>query len=395
MAKRRINVGFVELQPTFPNIGSVLICPTYGVIVLATILRDLGYSTSIMVEGMAKFSIEDLEDFDFTCFSVKSASANKTYKMADKLRHRGKKVIFGGTHATFFPEDCLDHCDYVIRGEGDSVLPALLDCLENNIDPASLKGLSYIKGKQAHDTEDITPPTNLSTHSDYSLVNNIDHLGPVARLIRGRHMMLPVQSSRGCPHQCSFCMVNKMFGSTYRKRPIEAVIREIKSALRYTNNIHFVDNDFVGSSDLDVEHTAALLEAIIENNLKIKASVFMTIDVAKNEDLLKLMRRSGIQTLMIGFESVDQKSLACYHKNQEISEMEDNAKVLKDYGFTILGSFMAGSSGEDDQTIIQTAHLSSRWGIDQLYYFVLSPYPEMTEIVSPQHVFLNNWDYAT
>ncbi len=393
--KRKAKVVFVELQLTLPNLASLLICPCYGIVLLATMLRNLGYATSIMVEGITKFSVEDLDEFDVICFSVKSGSANKTYQWADQLRYKGKKVIFGGTHATYFPEDCLVHCDYVVRGEGDDVLPALLNCLENKKDLAQIRGISYNNNGDIIHNEDITPPTDLSISADYSLVRDISLWSPVKSLLRGRRVMLPVQSSRGCPNNCSFCVVNKMFGSGYRKRPIDVVISEMKSALKYTRNIQFIDNDFVGSSNSDIEHTAALLKAIINNNLKFNASVFVKLDIAKNRELLELMRKAGIKTLMIGFESINSKTLDDYNKHQDANEMIQTVNVIKEYGFDISATFMAGSDEDDYQSIIQMAKVAIKWGVEQLYYFVLSPYPGMSELVPLEHVFLDNWDYAT
>jgi len=128
-SKQKEKVAFVELQMALPNFASLLICPCYGIVLLATMLRDLGYATSIMVEGITRFSIADLNEFDVICFTVKSGSANKTYQWADQLRRKGKKVIFGGTHATYFPEDCLAHCDYVVRGQGDEVASIVVAAL--------------------------------------------------------------------------------------------------------------------------------------------------------------------------------------------------------------------------------------------------------------------------
>ncbi|MBW8002749.1 MAG: B12-binding domain-containing radical SAM protein [Planctomycetes bacterium] len=392
--KRKVRVVFVELQLALPNLASFLICPCYGIVLLATKLRNLGYTTSVMVEGVTKFSIEDLEEFDVICFSVKSGSANKTYQWVDQLRNKGK-IIFGGTHATYFPEDCLDHCDYVVRGEGDDVLPALLDCLENKEDLTQIQGISYSNNGDIVHNENISPPADLSIPADYSLVRDISHWSLVKSLLRGRRVTLPVQSSRGCPKNCSFCVVNKMFGSGYRKRPIDAVISELKSALRYTRSIQFIDNDFVGSSDSDVERTAALLEAIIDSNLKFSASAFVKLDIAKNRKLLELMRKAGIKTLMIGFESINSKTLDKYNKHQEANEMIQTVNVIKEYGLDVSATFMAGSDEDNYQSIIQTAKVATKWDVEQLYYFMLSPYPEMSETIPPKYVFLNNWDYAT
>lgn len=186
-----------------------------------------------------------------------------------------------------------------------------------------------------------------------------------------------------------------MFGSGYRKRPIDVVISEIKAALKYTRNIQFIDNDFVGSSNSDIEHTAALLRAIINNNLKFNASVFVKLDIAKERNLLELMRKAGIKTLMIGFESIHSKTLDGYNKHREANEMIQTVNVIKEYGFDISATFMAGSDEDDYRSIIQTAKIAVKWGVEQLFYFVFSPYPEMSEIIPLEYVFLNNWDYAT
>jgi radical SAM superfamily enzyme YgiQ (UPF0313 family) len=389
------SIAFVELQPSLPNIGSFVICPSYGLVVLATIVRNLKYQVIVYLEGMTEFSITDLSKYDIICFTTASASANKTYQMADELRKNGKIVIFGGTHATYFAEDCLAHCDYVIHREGDDILPALLMAIAEKIDVSNIKGISYLKNGSIKYTGDPAPPTNLNTAADFSLLKDMSLWGPRKRIFAAKRVMLPVQSSRGCPNNCSYCIVSKMFSSCYRKRPVDSVIEEIKSALRYTHTIHFVDNNFVGSTDYDVAHTQKLLKAIIDNDLKIKGSVFVTIDIANKPELLKLMRKAGLEVLMIGFESLDEQSLASYHKSQKVGDMEKNIGIIKGEGFTVLGSFMVGSNGEDAKKVLQTSDTAHRWGIDQLYYLILSPYPEMAEIVSPDRVFLNNWDYAT
>jgi len=387
------SVVFVELQPALPNIGSFLISPSYGIILLATSLQKLRYKTSVLVEGITEINIQELEKFDFVCFSLQSAAANKTYQMADDLRKKGKIIIFGGTHATYFPEDCLEHCDYVVRREGDDVLPALLSCLENKGDLSQMRGISYNNNGHIRHNADITPPADLSISADYSLIRDISRWNPLKRLLNGRRVILPVQSSRGCPNNCSFCIVNKMFGGTYRKRPIDTVIAETKSAIRYTNRIQFVDNNFVGSSKLDIEYTTRLLQAIIANNIKIKASAFVTIDVASNHDLLGLMKKAGIKLLMIGFESINPKTLDGYHKHQEIDKIVQPIRTIKEYGFDISATFMAGSDEDDYDSIIQTAQFATKWNLDQLHYFMLTVYPEMRDLVPPKRVFVRNWDF--
>lgn len=387
-------VAFIELQPTHPNIGSYTICPTYGPILLATILNQKGYEAVVYVEGITKIEPKEFECYDIICFSIQTPAANKSYKLAQQLKEKNKIIIFGGAHPTLFPEDCLNYCDYVVRGEGDDILPNLLQCIEHQGNMKMVKGVSYSKNSTIIQNEPASVPVDLSCPADYTTIKDLSFWQPLRRIIHKKILTLPIQSSRGCPNNCSFCVVKDLFGNTYRKRPINTVIDEIKSALQFTKHIYFVDNNFSGSIDNNSQYTKNLLKTIIKEKLPIKAAVFVTIDIAENMQLLRLMKSAGIKLIMIGFESIDRRSLEIYHKNQTPSTMEENVKILKKY-FTILGSFMAGSNGEDEHIISLTVDLAVKWGIDQLYYFVLSPYPNMKEIIPPQRVFLSNWDYGT
>jgi radical SAM superfamily enzyme YgiQ (UPF0313 family) len=156
-----------------------------------------------------------------------------------------------------------------------------------------------------------------------------------------------------------------------------------------------VDNDFVGSSSSDIAHTVKLLKEIIKSGLMIEGAAFVTIEVANNDDVLELMFEAGIRVLMIGFESIDEESLKRYGKGMSPEEIQGNMERLKKKGFTILGSFMAGSDDEDDNTVLQTANRAMELGIDQLYYFVLWSYPEMNGMIPSERVFIDNWNYAT
>lgn len=391
---KNISIALVELLPELPNLSSFHIFPFYGTFILATKFHNWGFDVTTFVEGVSKFNVNDLEKFHFVCFSTKSSAANKIYKISDHLRSKGKTVIMGGTHATYFPEDCLLHSDYVVHGEGDDALPRLIDCLIKAQDPAIIPGLSYIQQGEIIYTGDQIPPEDITTIADYSLIKDISDLGRFSRLVRRKRVLMPVQSSRGCPNKCSFCIVRKMFGTHYRKRPVHSVISEIRAALQYSRRIVFIDNNFVGSSEAEISQTKTLLRAIKENFHNINASVFVTSDIAKRPKLLTLMYSAGIRQLVIGFESLNAECLDSYHKSQPIPSIKHSLELLKMYGFTISGTFIANGDYDTPRSIIDTARTVAKLNIDFMYYFIWSPYPHILNDPSvKKRIFINNWDY--
>ncbi len=391
-------VAFVELNPGSPCIGEFLICPCYGLLVLATGLRERGCDVAVYVEGLEDIALDSLTTYDFVCLTVKSTSANKTYRLADQLRERGTPVILGGTHATLYTRDCLKHCDYVIRGEADEALPQLIDKLWRVHDQALPAGVSYTAGNNAEISGFAQAPTEdaLAIAVDYSLIRGISKCNLTWRLRNRRLLQLPVQTSRGCLHNCSFCVTGQMFGNRYRKRPIDTVIEEMRNARRFTNRVMLVDNDLIGTSKHDLSHTKELLLRVAKEKLGLRASAFVTLDISeKHKELRQPLRSAGVATLIIGFESLSRKSQDQYRKKQEIQSMEKTIDELKRFGFTIAGTFMAGADGDNEWNVVHTASWVSKWRLDQFFYFAFSPYPFTRKIVGLERLFMQDWDHAT
>jgi len=101
-------VAFVELQPTYPHIGSYMICPTYGPILLATILNHKGYKADVYVEGITKIEQDVFNEYDVICFSIQTPTANKSYKLAKQLKKNDKIKSLEGRIQLFFQMTVLN-----------------------------------------------------------------------------------------------------------------------------------------------------------------------------------------------------------------------------------------------------------------------------------------------
>jgi hypothetical protein len=137
---------------------------------------------------------------DLAAVSLLTPTAVPGYRIADGLRARGIKVVVGGMHATALPEEAKAHADAVVIGEAESVWPTVLaDFRAGRLQP-------FYRGAQG-------PLDGLPT--------------PEYGLLRHGHDFRIVNTARGCPYQCSFCTVNKVFGARIRMRPIDDVVRDV------------------------------------------------------------------------------------------------------------------------------------------------------------------------
>jgi Fe-S oxidoreductase len=150
------------------------------------------------------------------------------------------------------PDDALQHCDYVVRGEGEETVVELLEALSDGGKPYGVKGVSFWDGDQiVHN-----PPR--------PLVQDLDSLPfPDLDLIVGKENMsvTPILTSRGCPYNCTFCSVTEMFGHKFRRRSVENVMEELR--LLKPRSVFFYDDIF----NADAERMANLLELMLREGI--------------------------------------------------------------------------------------------------------------------------------
>src|SRR5207247_687415 len=257
----------VQFDGEFPDFCYRLIMPDYGMPLIGTMLAHAGYDVRIYLEHIQPAEPARIADSDLLCLSTLNAGADKTFRFARDVRQRlGIPIVIGGTQATYFPEACLEHCDYVVLGEGDETIVELVDTLARGGDVAQVAGIAYRDGDRIRRTRPRPGPTKLDIIPNFDLIAGYRRLTWLDLLVQRRKTRLvPMQSSRGCPYHCTFCIVNTMFASGYRKRDIDAGVRDLKEHPRYGFDIL---GSFVRGADTDTLETIRRTVAfIIERNL--------------------------------------------------------------------------------------------------------------------------------
>jgi radical SAM superfamily enzyme YgiQ (UPF0313 family) len=272
------------------------------------------------------------EDYDLVGITAMTQQSSRAYQIAGEFRKRNIPVVMGGIHASVLPEEALMHVDTVFIGEAEEQWGLYLTDLQQGHE------------KRIYKNEHLFDLGKAKTPK-YELINY--------ELFKSREAfirLIPVQATRGCPHDCSFCIVPDMYGKCIRKKSIPQVIQEIEyqKKLNYNSLLLFVDDNLF----VDRKYIKSLMTELIP--LKINYIAQTDIKVANDPELLKLAYRSGCVLMLIGFESIDSLNLGEINANQwklkQLDSYAGSIRKIQENGIIVFGSFIVGFEHDNDQT---------------------------------------------
>jgi len=363
---------YVLIEPKSPNyhIYSRFKLPRLGLAMLGTILKELGHKVKLYLEEVADISINNILKLKpkLVGLSTTTSTAPRAYEIGRKIAEAGIPVAYGGPHVTFLPDEAFEKgsASYVIRGEGEESFPKLVNALENGGSLEDILGLSFRRedGSIQHNAQaSLIRDLDSLPSIDYSLIHGIEKM-----------KIFPVLTSRGCPYDCTFCSVTKMFGRGYRYRSTDKIITELKSIEETYPNLKsffFYDDHFAANR----QRTKELLKAMLDTGIKTKWNAQVRQDVARDPELLKLFKATNCHTLYIGIESINPETLKRYNKKQTLEDIETNLSILQDHGFWRHCMFVFGADTDTVETIRETIKWTKRRDIETVQFLILTPLP--------------------
>ena len=282
----------------------------------------------------------------------------RAYDLAAEFRRRGRKVVLGGTWVTLTAEESLRHCDAVVAGEAESVWPDVLADLA----AGRSRGIYRADGWSSLD--------GMATF-DYLSLPLLKRDAFKSSALYRMYFHWPVIFSRGCPHPCEYCAVQTYYQRSFRTRPVDDVMADLRTIQRNGGNrVLFLDDNPVAHP----EKAKDLFRAMIP--LKMKWASQSTINIARDPELLDLAARSGCVSLSIGLESINEESLAGVRKdfNQARRFREDIAK-MRARGIQVIALIMVGLDGDTPETFSRTLQFLVDSKISFLKLFTPCPYP--------------------
>jgi radical SAM superfamily enzyme YgiQ (UPF0313 family) len=329
-------------------------------------MKNRGWEAEVIFEEIERVDPERLAAADLVGISTITSTAPRAYEIADAARMMGVPVILGGPHVSFMPDEALDHADFVLRGEGERALMKFIDAWEGGRDFSNVPNLSYtVNGRPLHN--DMQPhclDLDSLPWPDFSLMR-----GGIKRIAGQR--IIPIQTSRGCPFDCSFCSVTGMFGRNYRFRSTEHVIGELRMYDAPGNFVFFYDDNFTANR----RRAKELLRAMIGEGFRFKWSTQVRVDVARDAELMDLMKEAGCHTVFIGFESVNPVSLREMKKKQDLEDIIAAINALKKRRIHIHGMFVHGFDGDDWSSVEATVAFAKKVQLTSYQFMILTPLP--------------------
>jgi radical SAM superfamily enzyme YgiQ (UPF0313 family) len=316
--------------------------PRMGLGILAALTppeHEIIYSDDVI----KPFDIErDVKDVDLVGISVDSKTARRSYDIAAAYRRRGVKVVMGGIHPTACPDEAIEHCDAVVVGEAEDAWPELIKDFERGeMKPFYRPEFPSLAGRP-------NPRRDIFKSKKY----------------------IPfkvVQTMRGCPYPCEFCSVSTANGPTFRFRPADEVLGELKQLGKL---IMFADDNVM----VHRAYSRELFTKMIP--LKKHWIGQCSLAAVRKLENVKLMAESGCKALFIGFESIDEETVKFTGKRQnKPSQYKETMQMLHEYGIATWGSFVFGFDTDSKEVFDRTVEFGIEMKLTMALFAILTPYP--------------------
>jgi radical SAM superfamily enzyme YgiQ (UPF0313 family) len=269
----------------------------------------------------------------------------RSLDIAKEFKKRGKTVILGGYMASLMPEEAKKYCDSVVIGDAENVWGKALRDYESG----------ELKPYYQDDLLQLSTPT---PRFDLILNKNIGDF-------------LPVQAGRGCPNSCSFCSVSCLYKGRYIRREIPEVMRDIKQIKDLGFNKFLLLDDNILS---DRNYMVELCREIKKLNMKWLSQC--SIDIGKDDELLRLVAASGCIALSFGIESITQESLEYMNKSwARVDEYSSLINNIQKRGIDVSTEMVVGADGDTLESIERTADFIKKNKIVVPRFYILTPIP--------------------
>jgi len=284
------------------------------------------------------------EPTDLVAMSVETYTAKRSYQIASEYRRRGVPVVMGGFHPTLVSEESSEYAESIVIGEAEGLWPDVLSDFRN--------------GRLQRVYRQPSRPPLAGLRPDRSIFAGKRYL-PVGL----------VEAGRGCHLKCEFCAIQSYFGNTQTRRPMEEIIDEIRRIKKPL--IFFVDDNITSNMDQAKEFFRQLIP------LKIRWVSQASINAAHDEEFLRLIKASGCQGLLIGFETLNQANLRRMRKSFNMMKggYEKALENLRRHGIRLYVTFILGYDEDNGDTLNETLAFAQRHRFYIVAFNHLTPFP--------------------
>jgi len=334
------------------------------------------WEISIVDENLGAPDYAAMPRPDLVGITAFTSQANRAYEVATYFHNLGVPVVMGGIHATMCLEEVTERVDSVVMGEAEGIWSQVLEDARHG---------------------------DLNRRYDGGLADISDV--PLARhdLLTAGYALGAIQTTRGCPLNCSFCSVTVFNGAKYRQRPISDVVREFQSIRE--KRVLVVDDNLIGTHSEHIARAKDMFRAIAQAKLRKEWIAQATINFADDEELLALAAKAGCRGVFIGFESPSPEGLREIGKKFNLLKSRDflaSVRRIQRHNILVMGSFIIGLDIDEAGIGKRIAEVARQYGVDNLNVLFLTPLPGTRlwdQMTSQDRIALDtfpqDWKYYT
>lgn len=355
--------------------------PPLNLALLAAIAQKQGHTVEIIDAEVGKLSKEDVvsmameKKVDLIGMSGMSPFFHLSKEIATALKEKGEKakICIGGPHITIVEEQVFDKAfDFAFIGDAEESWPKFLEVYSNNESLETVPGLIYRLGGQVFKNEKVSVSRDLDIYPRpaYDLLDMSKY---VFGTLRGRLNFATIQTIRGCPWKCIFCASDQLDTTRISKRSTESVVDEMEYLVSTFGIRHFMFVDDVLT--LQRARTVKLCNLILDRKLNITFEGSTRANLL-DEDLVALMKKSGLIRLSFGLETVDTDMRETMKKEVPLEAYREANALLNKYDIEALNSVMIGLPGETVENVRKTLKfLREAKEVKQANFAIAVPYP--------------------
>jgi radical SAM superfamily enzyme YgiQ (UPF0313 family) len=277
---------------------------------------------------------------------------------------RDRKVIIGGPHASALPEESLRHADHVVLGEGEKVLPEIID---GGIKDPIVRG---------------------------GLIENLDGLPYLDfSLLPFKPKNFPVITSRGCPFNCNFCAVTKLFGRRVRLRSPRSILDEVKHYMDRFGEVKRLDL-ISPNFTIQREHCKETLSLLLAEGIRPALEIRSSTHVYQDPEIPRLLSKFPVVSVLVGAESFEEAHLKYYRKGREPEDFPRFVEVMKDHGLKVVAAFIWGNKFDSPDSLRRMLDRIFEIRPSHFQVGMLCPFPgtDLYQEVSDR-IFVRDWSY--
>jgi radical SAM superfamily enzyme YgiQ (UPF0313 family) len=284
------------------------------------------------------------EPADLVAMSVETYTAKRAYQIASEYRRRGVPVVMGGFHPTLVPDETSEYAESIVVGEAEGLWPEVIG--------------DFRGGRLRRVYKQAKRPPLTGLRPDRSIFEGKRYL-PVGL----------VEAGRGCHLQCEFCAIQSYFKNTQTRRPADEIIEEIRRIKKPL--IFFVDDNITSNMDQAKEFFRKLIP------LKVRWVSQASINAAHDEEFLRLIKASGCQGLLIGFETLNPENLKRMRKSFNMMKggYEKALENLRRHEIRLYVTFILGYDEDNGDTLRETLEFAQRHKFYIVAFNHLTPFP--------------------